>query len=117
MEGQSDVDLPLQLVATYTHKAAFRLEETGAGTKTLDLGSLGANSGPGAKFVLVYINPDTSSAAIPVLVGFDPVNSPNLEVSQGGWICVASPKPTTAGILTLKLAWTTGFKGYIWVLG
>ena len=116
IEGQPDVELPLALSLYYSHSASFRLSETGTGTKTVDLGSLGTNAGPGAKLVVVAISPDTSQAAQPVLIGFEST-APSLEVSPGGFVCVASPKPTTAGVLTLKLAWAASFTGYVWVMG
>ena len=111
------VDLPIVLAAQFTHRADFRFEETGSGTKTVDLGSL-STGGTGAKLVLVSIDADPSSAAQPVMVAMATSSSPTpIEVSPGGFICLASPKPTSAGVLFLSLTWTSSFHGYVWVLG
>ena len=122
MQGLPNADLPLQFVAQFTHRADFRIEETGTGTKTLDLGSLGANGGNGAKFLLISIDYDSSSAALPVRVslgqgGSTPPTPTPIEVSPGGWICLASPHPTVMGVVDVTLAWSSSFHGYVWVLG
>ena len=114
--------LPLLFAAQFTHRADYRLEYVGAGSTSLDLGSLGTLGGFGAKFILVTIDADSSSAAMPVLVGLGPITTPPttptpIEVSPGGWLCLASPKPTTAGVLQVTLTWSASFHGYVWVLG
>lgn len=110
--GQPDCPIPLTLASSYDHRAAYRLEFTGSGTKTLDLGTLGPN---GAKLLVVSVDQDVSPAALPVSLlinGGDPI-----EVSQGGFLVLASPKPTAAGALTLGITHPTTAKLNVWVLG
>lgn len=111
--GQPDCSVPFSFVAAYDHRACYRLEFTGSGTKSLDLGTLGPT---GAKLLIITVDADASPAAQPVLVAINSA-TPGVEVSPGGFMSVASPKPTAAGALTIGLTHTTSAKMNVWVFG
>jgi hypothetical protein len=113
MAGQPDCQVPISFVSAYDHRASYRLEFTGAGTKVLDLGTLGPN---GAKMFVVTVDSDPSPSAQPVTIAVN-ASAPGIEVSPGGFLALGSPKPTTAGALTLSITHPTSAKLNVWVFG
>ncbi len=111
--GQPDCAVPVAFSAAYEHRTCYRLEFTGSGTKSLDLGTLGP---AGAKFLMITVDPDPSPSAQPVTVALDGC-VPAVEVSQGGFLALASPKPTAAGVLELDITHATSAKLNVWVFG
>lgn len=111
--GQPDCAVPFTVSSSYEHRASYRLDFTGSGTKSLDLGTLGPN---GAKLVVITVDPDTSVSAQPVLVSINS-STPGIEVSAGGFIALTSVTPTSAGALTLGITHATSAKMNVLVFG
>lgn len=111
--GQPECPVPIAFSSSYDHRACYRLEFTGAGAKTLDLGTLGPN---GAKMVILTVDPDPSPAAQPVLIAVN-ASAPGIEISPGGFMVIGSPKPTASGALALTITRTTSAKMNVWVFG
>lgn len=113
VSGQPECPVPLAMAAAYDHRTFQHLEQSGSGSKTVDLGSLGPN---GAKLLVIQIEPDASPAAQPILIAINSA-TPGIELAPGGFLVLASPKPTTAGALTLAITRTTSMKCNIWAFG
>jgi len=121
--GQPPVPLPFIFNASFESTVSGRLEFTAATTKVIDLGTVNTANGA-AKFILITVDADASSAAQPLLVSLNPPTLPAttvpIEVSPGGFLCLASPKPTTGasgGVLSLSVASAGALKMNYWVLG
>lgn len=104
---------PITMAMTFDHAADYSLDFTDAGTKVVDLGTLGPN---GAKLLLVRVEPDASPTAQPVMVALNGAATGH-ELSPGGALLLASPKPTAAGALSLSITRTSSAVVKVWVLG
>ena len=113
VEGQPDCPFPVSFAAQYDHLVKNRFTFTGAGSKSVDFGSL---AGVGAKAICITVDPDTSLSAQPVLVTVNGGTEP-LEISPGGFQLFGSPKPTAAGIISLDIVYATSVKMYVWIFG
>lgn len=108
--GLASSALPFLFSGDYENKADFEYKWTGSGSQAVNLGSLPA---AGAKGMLIYYEPSSSSA--PVALSFNSSATP-IELSAGGFIAMASPVPV-AGITALTITRTTSGRLRIWLLG
>ncbi len=103
--------LPFALASQYTSRVEYELDlPVAAGTITLDFGTLPA---AGAKAIMVLY--DAQASAAPVEFSFNASATP-LELSQGGFIILASPTPV-AGVTSMSVDHTTTGHLRIWILG
>jgi hypothetical protein len=96
--------LPLVLEGTYTPKQQTDLKFSGAGTKTVDLGSLGP-SGEDIKLLLIYQRRKTG--AQPITVTFNSAAAGALTIGSGGFLLWANDTAQscpTVGIETTAAA-------------
>ncbi len=101
-DGEPDADRPFSLQDSFTHESNHTLNLVGAGTKVVDFGTLTAL---GAKCVAIEVLPAVAGAVVaPVNVIFNGGVDP-IEISQGGFIVLGSPKPV-AGVLGLSVVHT-----------
>lgn len=111
-DGEPNADHPFSLSSSYDHSAVFKYELAGAGTKTVDFGTIDTT---GAKAILVELAAD---ATAPVMVQVNGGGATGqLELSAGGIFAFASPSPTTNGILSLDLVHTAAATVRVRVLG
>jgi hypothetical protein len=111
--GQPPQPIVAALSSAYNVEAISRFNFTGSGSKTLDLSTLGST---GAKFVLLTVDPNTAPGAVGILAGFNGA-TPGIEVSCGGFLVLASPQPTSSGVLALAIAYTASVNVSVWVFG
>lgn len=98
--------------SSYDEKATFDYVLTGSGTQVVDFGSIDTN---GAKAIQVEM--DASNTA-PVMVQINGGGaSGQLEISAGGHFGLASPSPTTNGVLAMSLVHTVDSKVKVRILG
>lgn len=103
--------LPFALASQYNSRVEYELDmPAAAGTISLDFGTMPAE---GCKAILVTYEPLSSAA--PVQITFNDASVP-LELTQGGFLVFASPKPV-AGITSMTVAHTTAGKLRVWILG
>lgn len=98
--------------SSYVEEASFKYVLTGSGTKVVDFGSIDTN---GAKAIQVEVDP---SATAPVMVQVNGGGaSGQIEVSAGGHWQLASPSPTTNGVLAMSLVHTVDAIVWVRILG
>lgn len=103
--------IPFALASQYTSRVEYELDlPVAAGTIPLDFGTLPV---AGAKAIMVLY--DTQASAAPVNIAFNSSLTP-LELSQGGFMIIASPTPV-AGVVSMAVAHTTTGHLRIWILG
>jgi hypothetical protein len=113
VEGQSDCPFPLTFASQYEHLVKNRFTFTGAGSKSVDFGSLSA---VGAKAILITVDKDTSPAFAPVTVTINS-GTDTWEIDQGGFLMYGSTDPTAAGITAMDITYTSAVKMYVWIFG
>ena len=111
--GLTPLPLPWAMASAYSNSAAYRLVFASSGTKTLNMGTLGPN---GAKLFFLTVDADPTPGVQPLLVAINSA-TPGIEVSQGGILLLGSPSPTTAGLLTVSLTYTSALACNVWVFG
>ena len=104
-DGAADVSRSNSVSGTYQHEAGGRFVLTGAGTQTVDFGSI---STVGAKVIHIEVEPVAAGGtAAPVNIQFNGAGAPgNIEISQGGHIEIANPVPSAGGILSMDIVHT-----------
>lgn len=110
--GEASADRPFSLAGSFTQEAEFTYVFAGAGTQTVDFGSISV----GAKAILVEVDPDSSPAAAPVNITFNG-GTDTLELTPGGFFCLGSPSPTGSGITSMAVAYTSACCVRVRVLG
>ena len=111
-DGEANCDHPFSLSSSFDSSAVFKYELTGAGTKSVDFGSIDTT---GAKAILIEIATD---ATAPVMVQFNGGGAPGqVELSAGGILAIASPVPTVSGVLSMDLVYTAAATVRVRVLG
>lgn len=103
--------LPFGATGQYISLAQFVLQPSTTGSKTIDLGTIGA---PGAKAVLITL--DAGVGVSPVVVTINSSSTGGIEISSGGFMAVGNPTPS-AGITVLTFTYTTACTIRSWVLG
>jgi hypothetical protein len=110
--GQPNATIPVNVTANFDSKVDYELSLTGSATQSVDMGTVIA---PGAKAVLIEVDPD--AAASPINVQFNGGGAGGQsEVSPGGFLFMGSPTPTT-GITQIDIVHTTNVKVRVRVLG
>lgn len=98
--------------SSYTEKAEFKLVLTGSGTHSVDFGSIDTN---GAKAIQVEADAANTAAVMVQLNGGGAGGQ--LEVSAGGHFDLASPSPTTNGVLSMDIVHTVDSTVWVRILG
>lgn len=118
LAGQPNCPVSLNFGASYDVYANYQLAlSSGPGTKTLDFGTFGPN---GAKMLVVYVRPTSDPLFQPVLLTFNGATVPTagqIELSAGGWLVLASPQPTGAGVLSMTIHYPGNAGMNIWAYG
>jgi hypothetical protein len=102
-DGTPNCDVGVTLSAVFQHKADYKFEFTSAGNKDIDFGTLALN---GAKVLLIEVYPDSSGAALPVVLTVNG-GTDTWQLSPGGALLYLNPNPAAGGILSANLAWTS----------
>ncbi len=111
-EGLPPDELPFVMTASVDQRSTQRLKLSGSSTKTVDFGTIG---GTGAKLVIIAV--ESGTGVLPVSCRFNGGGSSgSVEVSPGGYLCLASPGPV-AGITGLELVHTASANVRIWIFG
>lgn len=111
--GEAVADRPFSVQSSFTSKAEYAYKFSGSGTKSVNFGTIDTT---GVKALLIEVEPDSSPSAMPIMVTVNGGTEP-IEISPGGFMCMASPNPTSSGVLALDIAWTTAASVKIWLLG
>lgn len=99
-DGQPNSSVVLALNALYQHQASFKLELTGAGTRSVDFSTIATT---GAKCIAVEVLPDPSPAALPLNLTFNG-GSDTLQLTAGGFLVYVNPNPDVGGVLSMAIA-------------
>jgi len=103
--GQPNCTEAIALSVVATSKAAFDYVLTGAGTQTVDFGTITPN---GAKLVKVEVEPDSSPAAAAIFIQWNGEGATGqVEIAPGGFVVVGNPTPTSSGLLSIDIVHTT----------
>ena len=114
LPGQpSSVPLLASLSATYGSRVDYRLELTGSGNKTLNLGTIGPT---GTKCLFITVDADPTPGVTPVLISLNSA-TPGIEISQGGFLVLGSPSPTSSGVLSVALSYSSNVAVNVWAFG
>lgn len=105
--GQPNATRAFSQSGNFTVKAEFDYDLSGAGSQTVDFGSVAD-----AKAILIEV---ASDAAAPVNLRFNG-GTDDIEVSAGGFFCLASPAPST-GVTALSIVHTDAAKVNVRILG
>jgi len=108
--GQDLAPVQFQYSGTFNSLAEYKLELTGAGTKSIDFGTMPA---AGAKLILAKVEVGVGVAPVGFRANGGLVAE---EVSAGGAKFICSPVPV-AGITSLDVDWTTAASVRVLVLG
>jgi len=112
-----DLGIPEEMLnvvfsSAYDQYCLSKMDLTGAGTKSVPFGNLGA---PGAKFVLVKV--DATALAAPVNLRWNGGNSSGQqEISPGGFLLLGSNAPVS-GMTSLDIVYTTNVTVRVLVFG
>lgn len=98
--GAANASIPVSMSGSFESKASFDYKLSGAGTKTVDFGTIVAN---GAKLISIEVDPDSSLAAQPVIININGSGTGGIEIAPGGFLTVGNPKPTASGILSMEI--------------
>lgn len=110
--GQPECPVPINYTAQYTRKTVQRFEKTGSGTGAVDLSNLPT---VGAKLIVVQVDPDSSSAALPIQVQING-STDDIEISVGGFLAYGSPKPAV-GITEVTFSYVSDVALWVWAFG
>lgn len=111
-DGEPNADNPFSLTSSFSSEAKFKYELTGAGSKTVDFGSIDT---VGAKAILVELAAD---ATAPVMVQINSGGATGqVEVSPGGFWALGTPTPTVNGVLSMELVHTAAATVRVRILG
>ncbi len=102
--------LPFGLSASYNSKAEYEFNLVGAGSQTVNFGTIPV---VGAKALLVVY--EVKASAPPVLVTLNGGVTP-IEIAQGGFFVLGSPVPV-AGLTSMTIAYTGAGRIRVWLLG
>jgi hypothetical protein len=101
-EGQANAERVGSVAANFDSKSEKTLQLTGSGTIAVDLGTI---ISPGTKAIFIEVDPGTGIA--PINVQFNGGGAPGqVEISPGGFLCLASPVPI-AGVTAIDIVHTT----------
>jgi hypothetical protein len=109
-EGLPPDDLPFIVAISAEQRTVQRLKLTGSGSKVVDFGTIGS---AGAKLVVVSL--ETGVGVLPITCRFNGAAG-NMEVSPGGFFCVASPLPV-AGVFSMEIFHTANAAAKVWIFG
>ena len=110
--GVTAVPIPFGGVGSFDSRADVELNIAGAGTISVDFGTIGS---PGAKLALIEV--DASSSGSPINCRFNGGGSSGqVEVSPGGALAYYSPVPV-AGLTALDIVSTTANKVRVRLFG
>lgn len=98
-------------VGSFESKAEFKYELTGAGTRTVNFGTIDTN---GAKAILIEV---MVGAVDPVMVRFNGSVTGGVQLSAGGSISYANPTPDTDGVLSMEIDHTAAATVKVAILG
>jgi hypothetical protein len=110
--GEAAADRPASVQGQFDEKSCHELNLTGAGTHNVGFGTIDTD---GAKAVMVEVD-TTASAPVMVQVNGGGAGG-QWELSAGGYILMASPNPTTNGVLSMELVHTQDAKVWVRILG
>ena len=108
--GQPDAPIPFRGSGAFASRQHSQLRLSGAGTLEVPLGSVGI---PGAKVLLIEMDPD--AAGTPISVAFNGAVGA-LELSPGGFLVYHNPSPQ-GGVISLSITHATDAMVRVWVLG
>ena len=108
--GQPDAPIPFKGTGAFASRQHSQLRLSGAGTHEVSLGSVGI---PGAKVLLLEMDPD--AAGMPISVAVNGAAG-TLELSPGGFLLYHNPSPQ-GGVVGLSITHATDALVRIWVLG
>ena len=112
-DGEAVADRPYSVADFFESKAEYKYELSGSGNIDVNFGTIQT---AGAKGILIEVAPDSSPSAAPILVTVNAGSEP-IEISPGGFMAVASPVPTAAGVTSINIAHTTSNTVRVRLLG
>ncbi len=108
--GQPDAPIPFTGSGAFQSRQHSLLNLSGAGSTDVPFGSVGV---PGAKAILVEMDPDAAGTPITLAVNG---GAGALELSPGGFLVYHNPAPQ-GGITSLTITHATSAIVRVWVLG
>ena len=103
--------LPVNFASAFDSEAKVVLNLTGAGTKSVNFGSIAS---PGLKGLLIKVDP--SGTAAPVNIRVNSSVTGGVEIAPGGFLLYGNPAPAV-GVTALDVVYTTPCVVRVWVLG
>lgn len=111
-DGEAAVDRTATVQSQYDEKCEFKLKLTGSGSKAVDFGTIDTT---GAKAIQIEVD---ATASAPIMVRFNTGDATGqLEISAGGHFDLASPSPTSNGVLAITLVHTAAADVTVRILG
>ena len=111
-DGESAAPRSATVSSQYDELACGKLQLVGADTHSVGFGTIETT---GAKAIQIEVD---STAGAPVLAQFNGGGaSGEIEISAGGFIIIASPSPTAAGVLSIDLVHTVDALVWVRILG